>query len=142
MSVFEDSFVILGDDASESVPVSGSFDTTTDHSFSAYDGSAQVDDSIDDVFAAPSSDYGAYSNGDDVFGSNGGHDGPILPPPSEMESDEGSALREWRRLDLIWNSDLDLVLLLSEKKLSKVDSFSREDDDESVKLVSSFDLDA
>lgn len=124
MSVFEDSFVILGDDASESVPVSGSFDTTTDHSFSAYDGSAQVDDSIDDVFAAPSSDYGAYSNGDDVFGSNGGHDGPILPPPSEMESDEGSALREWRRLDLIWNSDLDLVLLLSEKKLSKVDHFS------------------
>ena len=65
-----------------------------------------------------------------------------MPPPSEMESDEGSALREWRRLDLIWNSDLDLVLLLSEKKLSKVDSFSREDDDESVKLVSSFDLDA
>lgn len=119
MSVFEDSFVILGDDASESVPVSGSFDTTTDHSFSA-----QVDDSIDDVFAAPPSDYGAYSNGDNVFGSNGGHDGPILPPPSEMESDEGSALREWRRLDLIWNSDLDLVLLLSEKKLSKVDHFS------------------
>ncbi|CAN6814873.1 unnamed protein product [Brassica oleracea] len=101
MSVFEDSFVILGDDASESVPVSGSFDTTTDHSFSAYDGSAQVDDSIDDVFAAPSSDYGAYSNGDDVFGSNGGHDGPILPPPSEMESDEGSALREWRRQNAI-----------------------------------------
>ncbi|CAN6844318.1 unnamed protein product [Brassica oleracea] len=81
MSVFEDSFVIVGDDASESVPVS-----------------ASLDDSIDDVFAAPSSDYAAYSNGDDVFGSNGGgHDGPILPPPSEMESDEGNALREWRR---------------------------------------------
>ncbi|KAJ4906725.1 Clathrin light chain 2 [Raphanus sativus] len=93
MSVFDDSFVILGDDASESVPVSGSFDTTTDHhSFSHH-----VDDSIDDVFAAPSSDYGAYTNADDVFGSNGGHDGPILPPPSEMESDEGYALREWRR---------------------------------------------
>ncbi|KAG2285255.1 hypothetical protein Bca52824_044859 [Brassica carinata] len=81
MSVFEDSFVIVGDDASESVPVS-----------------ASLDDSIDDVFAAPSSDYAAYSNGDDVFGSNGGgNDGPILPPPSEMESDEGRALREWRR---------------------------------------------
>lgn len=77
MSVFDDdSFVILGDDASESVPQV----------------SAQVDDSIDDdVFAAPSSDYGGYSNGDD---------GPILPPPSEMETDEGAALREWRRLDL------------------------------------------
>lgn len=101
MSVFEDSFVILGDDASESVPVSGSFDTT-DNSFSAYDGSVPINDSVDDVFAAPSSDYGGYSNGDDVFGSNGGHDGPILPPPSEMESDEGFALREWRRLDLIF----------------------------------------
>ena len=70
MSVFDDSFVIVGDDASESVPVS-----------------ASLDDSIDDVFVAPSSDYAAYSNGD----------GPILPSPSEMESDEGTALREWRR---------------------------------------------
>ncbi|WZY91906.1 hypothetical protein YC2023_064235 [Brassica napus] len=79
----------LGDDASESVPVS------------AYDGSVHVDDSTDDVFAAPSSDYGGYSNGADVFGSNGGHDGPILPPPSDMESDEGAALREWRRQNAI-----------------------------------------
>ncbi|VVB02817.1 unnamed protein product [Arabis nemorensis] len=100
MSVFEDSFVILGDDASESVPVSGSFETT-DNSFSGYDGSVQIDDSVNDVFAAPSPDYGGYSNGDDVFGSNGGHDGPILPPPSEMESDEGFALREWRRQNAI-----------------------------------------
>ncbi|KAF8087688.1 hypothetical protein N665_0570s0002 [Sinapis alba] len=99
MSVFDDSFVILGDDASESVPpVSASFDTNTDNSFS---GSVHVDDSIDDAFEAPSSDYGGYSNGDGVFGSNGGHDGPILPPPSEMESDEGTALREWRRQNAI-----------------------------------------
>lgn len=107
MSVFEDSFVILNDDASESVPVSGSFDATDNNSsFSAHDGSVQVDDSLDDVFAAPSPDYGAYSNGDGVFGSNGEHDGPILPPPSEMESDEGFALREWRRLDLLKSFDL------------------------------------
>ncbi|XP_010517396.1 PREDICTED: clathrin light chain 2 isoform X1 [Camelina sativa] len=102
MSVFEeDSFVILNDDASESVPVSGSFDATD--SFAAFDGSVQVDDSVDDIFAAPSSDYGAaYSNGNDgLFGSNGEHDGPILPPPSEMESDEGFALREWRRQNAI-----------------------------------------
>ncbi|CAN6865700.1 unnamed protein product [Brassica oleracea] len=45
--------------------------------------------------------YGSYSNGDGFFGSNGGHDGPILPPPSEMESDEGTALREWRRQNAI-----------------------------------------
>ncbi|KAG2326330.1 hypothetical protein Bca52824_009058 [Brassica carinata] len=103
MSVFDDdSFVMLGDDASESVPtVSASFDTTTDNSFSAHDGSVHVDGSTDDVFAAPSSDYGGYSNADGVFGSNGGHDGPILPPPSEMESDEGTALREWRRQNAI-----------------------------------------
>jgi hypothetical protein len=93
------SLVILNDDASESVPVSGSFDATD--SFSAFDGSLQVEDSVDDVFAAPSSDYGAYSNGDGIFGSNGDHDGPILPPPSEMESDEGFALREWRRQNAI-----------------------------------------
>lgn len=31
--------------------------------------------------------------GDDVFAS----DGPVLPPPSEMEPEEGYALREWRR---------------------------------------------
>ncbi|KAJ0258692.1 hypothetical protein HA466_0074440 [Hirschfeldia incana] len=88
MSVFDDSFVILGDDASEPVPP-----------VSSYDGSAQVDDYD---FAAPSSDNGGYSNGDGVFGSNGGgHEGPILPPPSEMESDEGAALREWRRQNAI-----------------------------------------
>ncbi|CAN8287120.1 unnamed protein product [Cochlearia groenlandica] len=83
MSLFDDSFVILGDEASESVPIS-------------------ADDSIDDVFEAPSSDYGGFTNGDDsVFGSNGVHDGPILPPPSDMESDEGFALREWRRQNAV-----------------------------------------
>ncbi|KAL0740139.1 hypothetical protein Bca4012_081652 [Brassica carinata] len=49
------------------------------------------------IHSSPSS----YSNGDDVFGSNGGHDGPILPSPSEMESDEGTALREWRRQNAV-----------------------------------------
>lgn len=35
-----------------------------------------------------------YGGGEDsVFAS----DGPILPPPTEMESEEGFALREWRR---------------------------------------------
>ena len=105
MSVFDDSFVILGDDASESVPVS------------AYDGSVHVDDSTDDVFAAPSSDYGGYSNGADVYGSSGGHDGPILPPPSEMESDEGAALREWRRLDLLVDLKVDCFARCSPQSL-------------------------
>lgn len=36
---------------------------------------------------------GANGIGDGVFVS----DGPVLPPPGEMESEEGFALREWRR---------------------------------------------
>lgn len=34
-----------------------------------------------------------YGDSDGVFVS----DGPILPPPTEMEPEEGYALREWRR---------------------------------------------
>ena len=58
----------------------------------------------DDVFAAqPASEAQsppsifAESNGQGFDGGFGGSDGPILPPPSEMERQEGVALREWRR---------------------------------------------
>ncbi|KAG6744228.1 hypothetical protein POTOM_052941 [Populus tomentosa] len=47
----------------------------------------------DDLFSSqPVSDDGGFSPE-----QNGISDGPILPPPSEMESEEGFALREWRR---------------------------------------------
>ena len=44
--------------------------------------------------------YSAFSpeqNGKGFNGEFGGSGGPILPPPAEMEPEEGSALREWRR---------------------------------------------
>ncbi|XP_038689310.1 clathrin light chain 1-like [Tripterygium wilfordii] len=40
--------------------------------------------------------YGAGD--DDIFAS----DGPVLPPPGEMEPEEGYALREWRRQNQIY----------------------------------------
>ncbi|CAK7325844.1 unnamed protein product [Dovyalis caffra] len=38
-------------------------------------------------------------------GGFGGSEGPILPPPSEMEADQGFALREWRRQNAILLED-------------------------------------
>lgn len=58
----------------------------------------------DDVFASqplpetqsPPSIY-AESNGKGFDGEFSASDGPILPPPVDMEPEEGVALREWRR---------------------------------------------
>ncbi|KAE8684784.1 Clathrin light chain 3 [Hibiscus syriacus] len=46
--------------------------------------------------------FSSEQNGEGVNGDHsGGSDGPTLPPPAEMEPEEGSALREWRRKNLI-----------------------------------------
>ncbi|KAJ6290984.1 hypothetical protein OIU78_026675 [Salix suchowensis] len=42
-----------------------------------------------------------YNRADDGFFVS---DGPIHPPPTEMEPEEGFALREWRRLDIFSNA--------------------------------------
>ena len=44
-----------------------------------------VTDDVDDVFSTQTGKN---------FGGFGGSDGPILPSPSEMQSEEGFALRE------------------------------------------------
>ncbi|KAK8541999.1 hypothetical protein V6N13_137429 [Hibiscus sabdariffa] len=50
-----------------------------------------------DTLLSPRSRTESRVNGDQF----GGSDGPILPPPAEMEPEVGSALREWRRENLI-----------------------------------------
>ncbi|GMJ12148.1 clathrin light chain 2 [Hibiscus trionum] len=46
--------------------------------------------------------FSSEQNGEGVNGDQfGGSYGPVLPPPAEMEPEVGSALREWRRENLI-----------------------------------------
>lgn len=43
------------------------------------------------------STFSPKQNGQGFNGGFGAEDDSILPPPSEMQAEEGSALREWRR---------------------------------------------
>lgn len=43
------------------------------------------------------SEFSAEQNGGGFDEGFGASDGPILPPPAEMQPEEGFALREWRR---------------------------------------------
>ncbi|KAJ9160312.1 hypothetical protein P3X46_025725 [Hevea brasiliensis] len=52
-------------------------------------------------FNAPGGEFEPEENGKGFSGEFGGSDGPILPPSSEMGTDEGFALREWRRENAI-----------------------------------------
>ncbi|XP_022743016.1 clathrin light chain 2-like [Durio zibethinus] len=102
MAIFPDSFIQRGDDSVESVPHQEDYGS----GYAGYDPSQQFEsfaaeldpakDSNDDVFASQ-----PYTNGERFGQDFGGSACPILPPPSEMEPEEGFALREWRRENVI-----------------------------------------
>lgn len=60
--------------------------------------------SAEDVFgpqaaaeSPPRAPFSPEQNGEGSRGGFGEPDGPVLPPPSDMQPEEGFALREWRR---------------------------------------------
>ncbi|KAK6135801.1 hypothetical protein DH2020_030496 [Rehmannia glutinosa] len=95
-SSFPDSFDQFGGDS----PVAGDTHSVDDgylgpDSYSNFDSTAA--DSPPPIYVSG----GEFPSDPAFFSSETNDNGPILPPPAEMEPEEGYALREWRRLNAI-----------------------------------------
>ncbi|KAK6156122.1 hypothetical protein DH2020_010370 [Rehmannia glutinosa] len=95
-SSFPDSFDQFGGDS----PVAGDTHSVDDgylgpDSYSNFESTAA--DSPPPIYVSG----GEFPSDPAFFSSETNDNGPILPPPAEMEPEEGYALREWRRLNAI-----------------------------------------
>ncbi|KAI3458538.1 hypothetical protein Pfo_015201 [Paulownia fortunei] len=95
-SSFADSFDQFGGDS----PAAGETNSFDDgylgpDSFSNFDSTAA--DSPPPIYVSG----GEFPSDPAYFSSETNSNGPILPPPAEMEPEEGYALREWRRQNAI-----------------------------------------
>lgn len=109
MSTFTDSF---DDDSAPRTESTHPFDEDDNYvgrnsqQFDSLSGSDDVLESQPPIYGV-AGEFSPEENGKGFDGEFGGSDGPMLPPPSEMEAEEGVALREWRRW--IYSSPLNYV---------------------------------